>query len=63
MRIVEKLLYGIGGLLALILFFILLCHFNPNITAKLGNSMAGQEQTTAVPDAMHNFWRQQLLRK
>ena len=51
MRIVEKLLYGIGGLLALILFFILLCHFNPNITAKLGNSMAGQEQTTAVPDA------------
>lgn len=52
MRIVEKLLYGIGGLLALILFFILLCHFNPSITAKLGNSMASQEQTTAaVPDA------------
>ena len=48
MRIVEKLLYGIGGLLALILFFILLCHFNPNIAAQLGNSIARQEQDATV---------------
>ena len=48
MRIVEKLLYGIGGLLALILFFILLCHFNPDIAAQLGNSIAGQQQNNTV---------------
>ncbi len=48
MRIVEKLLYGIGGLLALILFFILLCHFNPNIAAQLGNSIARQKQDATV---------------
>ncbi len=36
MRIVEKVLYGFGGLLALMLFFVALCHYNPGIAVKLG---------------------------
>ena len=36
MRIVERLLYGIGGLLALILLFIMLCHFKPELAEKIG---------------------------
>lgn len=39
MRIVEKLLYGIGGLLALILLFILLCHFKPELAQNLGETL------------------------
>lgn len=36
MRIVEKVLYGFGGLLALILLFIAFCHYNPELAVKLG---------------------------
>lgn len=36
MRIVEKILYGFGGLLALILLFIAVCHYNPELAAKIG---------------------------
>lgn len=36
MRIVEKVLYGFGGLLALILLFIAVCHYNPELAAKIG---------------------------
>ena len=39
MRIVEKILCGIGGLIALILLFILLCHFNPELAKTLGNNV------------------------
>ncbi|MDE7273634.1 MAG: hypothetical protein K2N95_11325 [Lachnospiraceae bacterium] len=36
MRIVEKILYGFGGLLALILLFIGVCHYNPELTKMMG---------------------------
>lgn len=36
MRIVEKILYGFGGLLALILLFIAICHYNPELAVKFG---------------------------
>lgn len=36
MRIVEKLLYGLGGLLALVLLFIALCNRNPEIAKQIG---------------------------
>lgn len=36
MRIVEKILYGFGGLLALILLFIAICHYNPELAEKIG---------------------------
>ena len=39
MRIVEKLLYGIGGLLALILLFIAFCHYNPNVAQEIGETI------------------------
>lgn len=39
MRIVEKLLYGVGGLLALVLLFILLCHFKPELAENLGETL------------------------
>ena len=41
MRIVEKLLYGVCGIIGLMLLFILLCHLNPNIAkgfAKTSNA-------------------------
>lgn len=38
MRIVEKILCGIGGVTGLILLFILLCHFNPELAKSLGNN-------------------------
>lgn len=45
MRIVEKILYGFGGLLALILLFIAICHYNPELAVKMG---AGQKAETDV---------------
>ncbi len=36
MRIVEKVLYGFGGLLALMLLFIAICHYNPELALKIG---------------------------
>ena len=36
MRIVEKVLYGFGGLLALMLLFIAICHYNPELAVKIG---------------------------
>ncbi len=47
MRIVEKILYGFGGLLALILLFIAICHYNPGLAAKIG---AGQKKGTVEAD-------------
>lgn len=39
MRIVEKVLYGFGGLLALILLFIAFCHYNPGLAVKMGAAL------------------------
>lgn len=39
MRIVEKMLYGIGGLLALVLLFIAFCHYNPDIAVRMGQNL------------------------
>lgn len=39
MRIVEKLLFGIGGLLALVLLFVCICHFNPQLSGILGDTV------------------------
>lgn len=44
MRIVEKLLYGIGGLLALILLFIALCSRNPGIAVKIGERLGKTDE-------------------
>ena len=44
MRIVEKLLYGVGGLLALILLFIALCNHNPDIAVKIGKQLGKPEK-------------------
>ena len=46
MRIVEKLLYGIGGLLALILLFIALCNHNPDIAVKIGERLKKPDEAT-----------------
>ncbi len=46
MRIVEKLLYGVGGLLALILLFILVCHFKPEIAQNLGETIRTNAKET-----------------
>ena len=46
MRIVEKLLYGIGGLLALVLLFILLCHFKPELAKNLGETIQANAKET-----------------
>lgn len=43
MRIVEKILHVIGGLLALMLLFIAICHFNPTIAEKLGEILYAKE--------------------
>ena len=46
MRIVEKVLYGFGGLLALMLLFIAICHYNPELALKIGADLkanAGEE--------------------
>jgi len=51
MRIVEKILYGFGGLLALILLFIAICHYNPELAARLGaNFKANAEESAAGED-------------
>ena len=57
MRIVERLLYGIGGLLALILLFIMLCHFKPELAEKIGETLKANakemeeiSEETTVPD-------------
>lgn len=47
MRIVEKVLCGFGGLLALILLFIAICHFNPKLAVKMG---ADQKADAAAAD-------------
>lgn len=45
MRIVEKLLYGVGGLLALMLLFIALCNHNPDIAMKIGERLGKTDET------------------
>lgn len=53
MRIVEKLLYGIGGLLALILLFVLFCHFKPELGKQLGESLTtNAEEKKAAEEAL-----------
>ena len=49
MRIVEKVLYGFGGLLALILLFIAICHYNPELAEKIG---ANQKVQAVEVDAV-----------
>ena len=44
MRIVEKLLYGVGGLLALILLFIALCNHNPDIATNIGERLGKTDE-------------------
>lgn len=53
MRIVEKVLYGFGGLLAFVLLFIALCHYNPELAARIGISLtadAGVKPVEAFDD-------------
>lgn len=51
MRIVEKVLYGFGGLLALILLFIAVCHYNPELAVKIGaNRKADAAETETASD-------------
>lgn len=51
MRIVEKVLYGFGGLLALILLFIAVCHYNPELAVKIGaNRKADAAETEMESD-------------
>lgn len=52
MRIVEKVLYGFGGLLALILLFIALCHYNPEVAVKIGAAIKvdAEEKNVSSPD-------------
>lgn len=53
MRIVEKILYGIGGLIALLLLFILACRFNPSLSDTLGSTLyAKGTETSDVPDVI-----------
>lgn len=50
MRIVEKILYGFGGLLALILFFIAICHYNPGLALKLGADLKADAEEANFGD-------------
>lgn len=44
MRIVEKVLYGVGGLLALILLFIALCNHDPDIAVRIGERLGKTDE-------------------
>lgn len=55
MRIVEKLLYGIGGLLALALLFIALCNRNPEIAKQLGAGLPKESAEEDVEDALEKY--------
>lgn len=46
MRIVEKFLYGIVSIIGLILLFIIVCHFNPALSERIGNSVQAREKIT-----------------
>ncbi|MBQ2258553.1 MAG: hypothetical protein II247_07785, partial [Lachnospiraceae bacterium] len=50
MRIVEKVLYGLGGLLALILLFVALCHYNPTLASQIGGSLKAEAGVKPVED-------------
>lgn len=43
MRIVEKLLYGIVGIIGVLLLLIVLCHYNPDLAERIGNSVQAKE--------------------
>jgi len=45
MRIVEKILCGFGGLLALILLFIAVCHYNPELAVRMGVDLKAEAET------------------
>ncbi|MCM1183400.1 MAG: hypothetical protein NC337_08505 [Roseburia sp.] len=57
MRIVQKLLYGIGGLLALILLLVAICHYNPGLASKLGSGLqadsGGSTPSTVSATGVH----------
>jgi hypothetical protein len=46
MRIVNKILCGLGGILAVILLFILICHLNPNISDNIGDKTNSASNTS-----------------
>ncbi len=50
MRIVEKLLFGIGGLLALVLLFVCICHFNPQLSSMLGDTISVRAEENIVEE-------------
>ena len=50
MRIVEKVPYGFGGLLALILLFVALCHYNPTLASQIGGSLKAEAGVKPVED-------------
>ncbi|MBQ7942551.1 MAG: hypothetical protein IJ326_00645 [Lachnospiraceae bacterium] len=50
MRIVEKLLFGIGGLLALVLLFVCICHFNPELSGMVGESINVRAEENIVEE-------------
>lgn len=50
MRIVEKILCGFGGLLALILLFIAICHHNPELAARIGASLKAEAEEAGTAD-------------
>ncbi len=50
MRIVEKVLYGFGGLLALILLFIAICHYNPELAVRIGVDLRAEAGEHRVND-------------
>jgi hypothetical protein len=54
MRIAKKILCGLGGLLALILLFIIVCHFNPNIATSIGNKLNNDSTETLTSEGEEN---------
>ena len=50
MRVVEKLLFGIGGLLALVLLFVCICHFNPELSSMLGDTINVRAEENIVEE-------------
>ncbi len=52
MRIIEKILYGIGGILAILLLFVALCHYAPNLASKIGGGLKA-DSDNAVGNAAY----------
>jgi hypothetical protein len=54
MRIVNKILCGLSGVLAVILLFVLLCHLNPNIAPAIGDKITKESSTQELSLADDN---------